>query len=188
MTICRLAVLWAVLILNATASGQDDAFKKPLSEFVTGQARNVLAKKSFTIDQPAFVGTIAPIDPQKTLQVNIQNLKLNKDQLSVLAIIKASYELNGLLKGRDGSEKVIVRVMVDLSVDGTATLVSKQGKFFLKPKIGNMEIKTIQIESAPKGVVVDRGNVEQSLKDEFKKNKAKISEYLNGVLPEQELK
>jgi hypothetical protein len=189
MTILRLSVFLAPLFLVSSARDQEDVFKKYLSGYATDQTQKILAKKSFTVDQPTFVGKISPVDLQKTLKVTIQKVTMNNDQLSVTATLKASYEFNGALKGNGVPQQVTIGLSVDLGVEGTAKLSSRQDKFFLKPELKKLEIKSLQIDSlAPKCITVEKGNVEQALKDELKKNQAAVLEYLNGALPEQQLK
>lgn len=162
-------------------------FHDALSTIAEREAIRQLKGKEFEIDQSGFVGHVKAVDPEKYLDIDVDEFELGADTLTVSLAVACRYEIDGTLK-QDGVDIEITSTLdAAISVDGKAKISTKDGAFFVDPDVDDLDASIDILSLEPEDLTGGKDLISALVNAAFVSKKVDILKNINKSLKKQKL-
>jgi hypothetical protein len=177
-----LVAMLATLSL-ATASARDahadDQFLAALSKIATREIRKQLRDKPIHFAQAQLDGTVHAIEPDTRLEAEVKDFELGNDLLTSTVTASGRFKVDGKL-----NQTVEVSAVVDVkfTVAAEARFTKENDKFFIEPKVKDIEVSLSIVEISPANLSGGAELLSGLAMAAFNKSKEKVVAEVNKKL------
>jgi hypothetical protein len=166
-----LPIILGAAIASARVARADDPFLGALSKIATREIRKQLRDKPFHFAQGPLEGRVRAVEPDTLLAAEVKGFNLANDLLTSTVTASGRFELDGKVD-RDADVSGVFDVK--LAIVAEVRFIEESGKFFIEPKIKDMQATLAILQLSPANLSGGKQLLSNIALAAFNKNKDRI--------------
>ncbi len=145
----RLSIALAMLAAAPATVQADEQFLAALSKLATREMRKQLQEKQLPFKFNSVSGQLRAVEPDPRLQAEVKQFKLGGDLLNATVSAVGRFKLDGQIE-HEANFSDLVDVKLALVVE--ARFVKENDKFFIEPKLNDIDLELTILEVSPENL------------------------------------